>query len=247
MKVNKNMNQFDGKKALMRIMAGVLLVSTLSSFTACGKTPVLTPTGDGGYENNRSDIEYFMADDCYEPASYIKDKVVAQNDGVDFYAVEGVTGESWLYSPDFGLMLYAKDEKLPTLEEMHCDAVHICLEDETTVEIYKEENVTLVNAIVEAYLHGTQLIYPMKKAAYSFRVKFASSEYPWLRYGVIFLQYAEDYIVQTTDENGQTVEVNYGKNFLYNRSAGYFVAIGDEMQKYIDDYYHSEDGNENGI
>ena len=228
------------KNLLVRAVAGVLLTCVLTSFSACGKTPVLTPTGDGGYENNKSDMQYYMADDCYEPASYIKDKVVAQNDGVDFFAVEGVDGESWLYSPDFGLMLYAKDQKLPTLEEMHCDAVHICLEDETTIEIYKEENINLVNAIVEAYLNGTELIYPMKKAAYSFRVKFASSEYPWLRYGVIFLQYAEDYIVETKNENGEIVEVNYGKNFLYNRSAGYFVAIGDEMQKYIDDYYHNE-------
>ena len=228
------------KNLLVRAVAGVLLTCVLTSFSACGKTPVLTPTGDGGYENNKSDMQYYMADDCYEPASYIKDKVVAQNDGVDFFAVEGVGGESWLYSPDFGLMLYAKDQKLPTLEEMHCDAVHICLEDETTIEIYKEENINLVNAIVEAYLNGTELIYPMKKAAYSFRVKFASSEYPWLRYGVIFLQYAEDYIVETKNENGEIVEVNYGKNFLYNRSAGYFVAIGDEMQKYIDDYYHNE-------
>lgn len=228
------------KNLLARAVAGVLLACVLTSFSACGKTPVLTPTGDGGYENNKSDMQYYMADDCYEPASYIKDKVVAQNDGVDFFAVEGVDGESWLYSPDFGLMLYAKDQKLPTLEEMHCDAVHICLEDETTIEIYKEENINLVNAIVEAYLNGTELIYPMKKAAYSFRVKFASSEYPWLRYGVIFLQYAEDYIVETKNENGEIVEVNYGKNFLYNRSEGYFVAIGDEMQKYIDDYYHNE-------
>ena len=228
------------KNLLARAVAGVLLTCVLTSFSACGKTPVLTPTGDGGYENNKSDMQYYMADDCYEPASYIKDKVVAQNDGVDFFAVEGVDGESWLYSPDFGLMLYAKDQKLPTLEEMHCDAVHICLEDETTIEIYKEENINLVNAIVEAYLNGTELIYPMKKAAYSFRVKFASSEYPWLRYGVIFLQYAEDYIVETKNENGEIVEVNYGKNFLYNRSEGYFVAIGDEMQKYIDDYYHNE-------
>ena len=228
------------KNLLARAVAGVLLTCVLTSFSACGKTPVLTPTGDGGYENNKSDMQYYMADDCYEPASYIKDKVVAQNDGVGFFAVEGVDGESWLYSPDFGLMLYAKDQKLPTLEEMHCDAVHICLEDETTIEIYKEENINLVNAIVEAYLNGTELIYPMKKAAYSFRVKFASSEYPWLRYGVIFLQYAEDYIVETKNENGEIVEVNYGKNFLYNRSEGYFVAIGDEMQKYIDDYYHNE-------
>ena len=228
------------KNLLARAVAGVLLTCVLTSFSACGKTPVLTPTGDGGYENNKSDMQYYMADDCYEPASYIKDKVVAQNDGVDFFAVEGVDGESWLYSPDFGLMLYAKDQKLPTLEEMHCDAVHICLEDETTIEIYKEENINLANAIVEAYLNGTELIYPMKKAAYSFRVKFASSEYPWLRYGVIFLQYAEDYIVETKNENGEIVEVNYGKNFLYNRSEGYFVAIGDEMQKYIDDYYHNE-------
>ena len=225
---------------LVRAVAGVLLTCVLTSFSACGKTPVLTPTVDGGYENDKSNMQYFMADDCYEPASYIKDKVVAQNDGVDFFAVEGVKEESWLYSPDFGLMLYAKDQKLPTLEEMHCDAVHICLEDETTIEIYKEENINLVNAIVDAYLNGTELIYPMKKASYSFRVKFASSEYPWLRYGVIFLQYAEDYIVETKNENGEIVEVNYGKNFLYNRSEGYFVAIGDEMQKYIDDYYHNE-------
>ena len=236
----KNLVNQGRRIQLVRAVAGVLLTCVLTSFSACGKTPVLTPTGDGGYENDKSNMQYFMADDCYEPASYIKDKVVAQNDGVDFFAVEGVKEESWLYSPDFGLMLYAKDQKLPTLEEMHCDAVHICLEDETTIEIYKEENINLVNAIVDAYLNGTELIYPMKKASYSFRVKFASSEYPWLRYGVIFLQYAEDYIVETKNENGEIVEVNYGKNFLYNRSEGYFVAIGDEMQKYIDDYYHNE-------
>lgn len=223
-----------------RIFAAVLTALLLLSAVSCAKIPVLTVNDDGLYENNRTDLCYIEAPGCYEARSYLSDTVVAQSDGVDFFAVEGVDGESWLWSPDFGILMYEENEKLPTLDELASSGMYVYVnENDSMRAIFDEASQSKVDEILDAYENGTEIPYLGAVSSYKFYLKFYSDTCPWILYNILFIQYEEDYIVYTKDEDGNTVETNCGRNFLYNRDEGRFVAIGDELQEYIDEYYHS--------
>ena len=230
------------KQNIKRFLTLTILAAFLLSFAACAKVGVLTADENGGYINDKNGVRYYAAPGSYDVKGYLSEGPVALNDGINFYQVDGTSGEKWLYSPDFGILLYAESETLPTLEDLSPNKMDICLDDgEKMITALEVENVSNISAILEAYNNGETLLYSGKKSNYKFYLKLTSAEYPWLIYNLEFMQYAEDLIVYSKDENGEVTEKNYGKNFIYNRHEKRFVAIGDEMQEYIDAYYHNTD------
>lgn len=231
------------KQLFSRVSALLLIAAMALSFFACSdKIGVLTADQNGGYVNSKNNIRYFAAPGSYSVTSYISDEAIALNDGINFYQVDSTLGEKWLYSPDFGILLYAEGETLPTFEEMSVSKMELCIDDgEKMISAFEVENASKIEAVMDAYHDGEEVSYSGKKANYKFYLKFTSSEYPWLVYNLEYMQYAEDMIVYVKDESGEVVEKNVGKNFLYNRDEKRFVKIGDELQSYIDEYYHNSD------
>ena len=230
------------KSCITRILAAALVAVTLLSLTACGGVPSLTPNEKGGYVNAKTDVVYYPAPDCYEARSYNAEEPVALNDGVHFYAVDGTENDTWLYSPDFGILLYAEGQTLPTLGALEPTLMKVILDDGgISKTLYEVESEDKIDAILDAYEEGASIEYPGKRANYKFYLKLYSDKTPWIVYNLMFVQYAEDLTVTVKDADGEISEVNYGKNFLYNRAEDRFVPIGDELQEYIDDYYHNAD------
>ncbi|MBO5270941.1 MAG: hypothetical protein J6B77_09150 [Clostridia bacterium] len=231
------------KNSMFRILAAVLVFVFLLSAVSCSdKLGELTPDEKGGYVNSKNGDVYYPAPACYEVVSYVSEEAVAINDGFNFYAVEGTTDNAWLYNPDFGMLLYKEGETLPAISDFLPSAMDICLEgDVVNQTIFEIPNSEKINAVLSAYENGETTSYPGKQANYKFYLKFYSAEYSFLVYNLMFVQYGEDLVASKKNESGEVVQVNYGKNFLYNRYEDRFVAIGDEMQEYIDEYYRSPD------
>ena len=227
---------------IVRYSAILLAFVAVMSFSACSRIPNLTPNEKGGYVNGKTNVVYYPAPDCYEAKYYITEEAVALNDGVEFFAVDGVEDEKWLYSPDFGILLYAEGEKLPTLAELQSNLLSIRLDDGGISKTVSDvEDSAKISEILKAYENGETLEYPGKRANYKFDLKFYSEQYPWIVYTLMFVQYGEDLVLNVKGEDGEIKQINYGKNFIYNRAEDRFVVIGDELQKYIDDYYHNPD------
>lgn len=229
--------------AKKRIFALLFAAFMLMSVASCSeKVGVLASDGDGGYKDSKTEISYRGAPSCYEAKGYLSEEIIAENDGVAFYALDGAPSTEWLWSPDFGMLLYSRNVTLPTLAELAPSEMYVCLEEDakmkTAFEVFDQAK---IDAILAAYENGEEVDYRGTKANYSFHLRFSSEEYPWLLYNLLYVQYAEDYIVYGLDENGMEIATNYGKDFIYNRSEKRFVAIGDELQEYIDEYYRNTD------
>ena len=225
-----------------RVGALLLAIVSVLSVCSCSRVPSLTPNAQGGYVNEKTDVVYYPAPDCYEAKYYLVEEAVAINDGVQFYAVEGVEAEKWLYSPDFGILLYAEGEMLPTIDELQPTQISVKVDDGGIMKTVSDiSDATKITEILDAYKNGETLEYPGKKANYKFDLKIYSEQYSWIVYNLMFVQYAEDLTVNVKGEDGEVTLVNYGKNFIYNRAEDRFVAIGDELQQYIDEYYRNAD------
>lgn len=234
------------KTIMIRILGLVLsAVAVLSVLSCSEKTPTLTSDGQGGYKDSKTEISYRGAPDSYEAKNYLKDKVIAENDGISFYALEGASSTEWLWSPAFQMLLYARELTLPTIETFGTSGIYVYVEEDLRLKtVYDETSSEKIEEILSAYQDGEEVPYDKGKAArYVFYLKLYSEEYSFLLYNLLYVQYSEDYIVYDVDENGEVVgETNYGKDFLYDRSADRCVAMGDELQKYIDAYYRNTDG-----
>lgn len=226
-----------------RILALLLSALAVLSVASCSKqTPTLSSDGQGGYKDSKTDISYRGAPDCFEAKGYLKDKVIAENDGVSFYALDGAPSTEWLWSPDFQMLLYSRELTLPTIETFGTSEIHFYVEEDLRLKTaYEEIDSKKIGEILSAYADGEEVPYDTGRTTrYVFYLKLHSDEYSFLLYNLLYVQYTEDYVVYDVDENGEIVgETNYGKNFLYDRSLDRCVAMGDELQKYIDAYYRN--------
>ena len=54
-------------------------------------------------------------------------------------------------------------------------------------------------------------------------------------YRLTYLEYSSDVIVYTTDADGNEIETNYGKYFIYDREEGRCVPAGDVVHAYVEE------------
>ncbi len=229
-------------KILVRLLALTLSLIAAIATVSCKKTPTLSSDGEGGYKDSKTEISYRGAPDAFEARGYLKSEVVALNDGIPFYALENAPSTEWLWSPDFQMLLYSRELTLPTVETFGTTGIRVLVEEGGLEKLaFDEQSGSKIEEILSSFESGDEVPYVTgKKTRYVFYLKLYSEQYSWLYYNLMYVQYAEDYIVYETDESGEVVgETNYGRNFLYDRSLDRFVSIGDEMQKYIDAYYRN--------
>jgi hypothetical protein len=148
------------------------------------------------------------------------------------YQIAGAAKGEWVTTAD-GDVLYKKGVKLPTPVEFGAKSIYVCREGESIHAFARIEKSVEVSAILKAYLEGESIPYPNKMAEQSLRLRFVSDDYPFLYYRLTYLEYAGDVIVYTTDADGNEIETNYGKYFIYNRDEGRCVPAGDVVHKYV--------------
>ena len=218
-----------------RYIALALACVMLLCLCACG-AKIEYNQEDGSYKDKRGN-EYLRAPSCYEPVSYLSEEpwgtMVAGIGEFDLFAVANAEEGDWLTTAD-GDVLYKKGVTLPTLQEFSADQILICREGEIIHAFARVETQAEINEIVSTYLESESVPYPGRMAEQSLRLRMTSEEYPFLYYRLTYLEYSSDVIVYSTDENGQEIETNYGKYFIYNRDDGRCVPVGDVLHKYVE-------------
>ncbi|MBQ7378475.1 MAG: hypothetical protein IJW70_02200 [Clostridia bacterium] len=220
-------------KWIALVLACVMSVLCLCS---CGGAKIAYDQEDGSYTDKRGNT-YLRAPSCYEPVSYDSEKVygtlTAGIGTFDLYSIAGTEKGEWLTTAEKDV-LYKDSVALPTLQDFGTNCIYVCREGESIHAFARIDTAAEINALVKAYLEGESIPYPSRQATQSLRLRFASEKYPFLYYRLTYLEYSSDVIVYDTDENGQEIEINYGKYFIYNRDDGRCVPVGDAVHKYVE-------------
>ena len=221
----------------MKIKKIVLaLIALLMALSLCSCGTKIQYNGEDNSYTDKKGNAYLRASSAYEPVSYKTDKtfgkLIAGIGEFDLYQIANAPEGEWVTTAD-GDVLYREGVKLPALGEFETSHIYVCREGESIhafANITKAEDVA---AILKVYLEGESIPYPSKTAEQNLRLRFASDEYPFLYYRLVYLEYTSDVIVYTTDENGNEVGTNYGKYFIYNRDDGRCVPAGDVVHTYV--------------
>lgn len=218
------------------IAAAIAAVTLVLCLCSCSGVKIQYNNEDGSYTDKRGN-KYLCAPSCYEPVSYSSDKAYgSMTAGIgtfDLYTVSNTEEGLWLTTENREV-LYRSDLKLPTLLEFGTNGVLICREGERIHAFAQVQTQDEIDALIKTYLEGESIPYPSRAASQSLRLRLTSKEYPFLYYRLTYLEYAEDVIVYTVDENGQEIETNYGKYFIYDRDDGRCVPVGDALHKYVE-------------
>lgn len=203
-------------------LCALLLLSSLL-LTACGKT--LKETSHGVTDKSGS-LTYHHASVVYEPVEVgSKHGKLQVNDKMtlELYEIKGLSPDEWLATEDMNV-LYADGVHLPTLAEMQPTALQICSEAASLHVLRRLSDAALVNAVTDAWVHGTSLPYPGLTPQRTYKLRLESSLYPSLYYCVTYIEYATDLEIDG---------VNYGKYFLRSAFDGVFVPMSDAIHRLV--------------
>lgn len=220
---------------IKRILIALVALTLALCLVSCSGTKIKYNGEDGSYTDKKGNV-YLRAPSAYEPVSYKTDKtfgkLIAGIGEFDLYQIANAEQGDWVTTAD-GDVLYKDGVKLPTLTEFGTDIIWVCREGESIHAFARIENADEIEVVIEKYLEGESIPQPIRAAEQNLRLRLASDEYPFLYYRLTYLEYADDVIVYTTDAQGNEIETNYGKYFIFNRDDGRFVPIGDVVHKYV--------------
>ena len=227
----------------MKMKKSLLFFCTLLiAATLCSCAVNLTEK-DGNLVDSKNGITYRYAPFCFEPSHtdaevYAKCKKL----NLELYPVTGQPTSEWISElyEGIGGLWYADTITLPTLEEFGTDKVYICIESVITTSLGQITEKSDIDALIDAYVNGEQCAIPTSGKSY--KLKFESPDYPGIYYNLLYILTSHEETV--LDENGDpVVEVVEGEevtltkyvygHYIYDRSSGSCVDIGEILEKYI--------------
>ncbi|MBO7249841.1 MAG: hypothetical protein J6V42_01035 [Clostridia bacterium] len=198
------------KRALLLALAALMLFSLVS----CAKKKIVIDGSE--LKDKRTKVKYTYASLSYEPIARSED-VYGSTDKHNFYEIVGQDPLNLICEED-GTVFVSNKFTLPTPDQMSFAYLEICTET-TALTVNKTlTDTALIKAIMTEHLYAPTINYMGLEASLTHKLRFADTSLG-LFYTVQFLRYENDVI--QLDENG--VEVNYGKDFIYDRFEGRFT------------------------
>lgn len=204
------------KKRYSVIRGALCLLLCLCSLTLCSCSGVNKfKTSGVSFVDKKTDVTYDYAPFCYEPIG-VEEEVYGSNGEIEFHKIKGQDPLVWLADSE-GTVFYSSKISLPSLDKMEISRIELCINDSQLFVRDTVEDTDETQAVIDGYLGAESIYYPNKTAKYSYKLRFADTT-RGIFYCVDFIRYSEDYTLSF--DSG---EVNYGTDFLYNRSEDRFV------------------------
>ena len=200
--------------AFFIISAALLLVAIilLSVFLSSYLSVVHLRSEDGGITliDVKKDVKYLLAPMCYEPIAYMTD-VYAEYGDTEYHAVRDADPADFLCTIDMNIfdLYYADTITLPDLTRFNASYTRVCRVGEIAImshSIEKEGTEGIVKHFLTAETVDSSLISGVKTTLY---LKFMSEDYNFMYYVITYY------------------ETNGGDRYLYDRTTGRCVALGD--------------------
>lgn len=213
------------KKNTKRALLFALTVATLLSLFACSRADIVV---DGNkLKDKRTKITYAPISLSYEPIE-MKDEVYGKTDIYEFHEIVEQDPQKLICEVD-GTVFAAKGTTVPTPDAMSFDYLEICTDDTNFVVNKTLTDSNSIKAIMLEHLNADTIKYTGITATTAYKLRFADTSLG-LYYSVQFLRYEEDLVLP--NENGE--EINYGKDFIYDRFEGRFTKAPDALVAVID-------------
>lgn len=175
---------------LLSIVLGTLTMSS------CGARLVYK---DGSFYCSKNKVTYEEVDYKYAPVSLSKEKfadLVENGNKTELFSLENVDPDKWLATSD-GRLFCARDEKVPSLEEMGVESVLICREGTNmTISLAEITNPDSVSVVLENIMNSKELEYPVVgEASEMLTLRMTSEKYPWLYYSLSYIEFVSDVVI----------------------------------------------------
>ena len=202
-----------------------LLLVLLLALTSCAGGNKFEADGLG-FVDKKTDVNYNFAPLCYEPMA-LEEKIYGTDGDLEFYKIVGQDPLKWLGEADGGVF-YAEGITLPTLDKMTVSRVELCTDGNQTFVRDRITDSVDISELIAEYMAGESIYYPNNSPSLSYKLRFADDTIG-VYYCVDFVRYAEDYVVTVSGE-----EINYGTDFLYNRSEKKFIVAPETLSERVD-------------
>lgn len=203
----------------VRLLCGLLGLITVICLCSCGKQ--LRETTDGVTVSG-SDTVFEHASVCYR-AKKVGDEVGQLKVGkkgsemtYTVYSIENLPENEWLVTEE-GDVLYARGVHLPTVTEMACCAMRVCVSQTSTVTVLRRvEDPAVIQPLIQAVEGESYETLPSASPTFVYELYFESSAYPQLEYRINYVEYASDVVIN---------DRNLGRYFLYSAFDKLFVPV----------------------
>ena len=199
------------KKQICCVLAALVL-------TGCSANLVNLEYKDGQMINKRLKLAYNAAPTNYEPVSVGDPYGYYSDMDMTLYEIAGLDPKEWLtqeYAGSATTIFYSDDQTLPTLTEMSPNKVHICTGDTITYGVASVEDSAVVGQLVDLYMNGEAVEWPMLDSLDTYELKFVSVTHPHLYYNLTYYEYEEGI-------------------YIYDRNSKRCVEIGDLLETWIE-------------
>ena len=199
------------KKTLCCVLAALVL-------TGCSANLVNLEYKEGQLINKRLKLAYNAAPTNYEPASVGNPYGYYKDMDMTLYEIAGLDPKEWLtqeYAGSATTIFYSDDQTLPTLTEMSPNKIHICTGETITYGVASVEDSAVVGQLVDLYMNGEAVEWPMLDSLDTYELKFVSVTHPHLYYNLTYYEYEEGI-------------------YIYDRNSKRCVEIGDLLENWIE-------------
>ncbi len=204
------------KKALCAMLALLLL-------TGCSGGLVNMTYKDGQMVNKRLKLAYTPAPTNYEPVSIGEPYGYYADMDMTLYQIGSTDPKEWLtqeYAGSATTVFYADVIALPTLAEMAPEKINVCASENITYGISVVEDAAVVAQVVELFVNGTAVDWPMVDSLACYELKFSSEAYPHLYYNLTYYEYADGI-------------------YLYDRNSKRCVELGDILEAWVENQWEA--------
>lgn len=199
------------KKTLCCVLAALVL-------TGCSANLVNLGYKEGQLINKRLKLAYNAAPTNYEPVSVGNPYGYYKDMDMTLYEIAGLDPKEWLtqeYAGSATTIFYSDDQTLPTLTEMSPNKIHICTGETITYGVASVEDSAVVGQLVDLYMNGEAVEWPMLDSLDTYELKFVSVTHPHLYYNLTYYEYEEGI-------------------YIYDRNSKRCVEIGDLLENWIE-------------
>ena len=192
------------KKTLCCVLAALVL-------TGCSANLVNLEYKEGQLINKRLKLAYNAAPTNYEPVSVGNPYGYYKDMDMTLYEIAGLDPKEWLtqeYAGSATTIFYSDDQTLPT-------KIHICTGETITYGVASVEDSAVVGQLVDLYMNGEAVEWPMLDSLDTYELKFVSVTHPHLYYNLTYYEYEEGI-------------------YIYDRNSKRCVEIGDLLENWIE-------------